>query len=88
MYWGTHALLKYGYSKFSLEILEYCSPEIVIEREQYYIDLYKPEYNILKVAGSSLGRKTLEATKAKISAAKLGVKPSSVALIKLRAHLA
>lgn len=82
------ALLKYGYSKFSLEILEYCSPEIVIEREQYYIDLYKPEYNILKVAGSSLGRKTLEATKAKISAAKLGVKPSSEALIKLRAHLA
>jgi group I intron endonuclease len=82
------ALLKYGYSKFSLEILEYCSPEIVIKREQYYIDLYKPEYNVLKVAGSSLGRKISEAAKAKISAAKLGVKPSSVALIKLRAHLA
>lgn len=82
------ALLKYGYSKFSLEILEYCSPEIVIKREQYYIDLYKPEYNILKVAGSSLGHITLEATKAKISAAKFGVKPSSETLIKLRTHLA
>jgi len=82
------ALLKHGYYKFSLEILEYCSPSIVIEREQYYIDLYKPEYNTLKVAGSSLGHKTLEATKAKISAAKLGVKPSSETLIKLRMHLA
>jgi len=81
------ALLKYGYSKFSLEILEYCSPEIVIKREQYYIDLYKPEYNILKVAGSSLGRKLSQATKAKISLAKLGVKPSSETLVKLRAHL-
>jgi hypothetical protein len=40
------AILKYGYSKFSIEILEYCSPEICIEREQYYIDLLNPEYNI------------------------------------------
>lgn len=49
------ALLKYGYSAFSLHILEYCSPNDLIPREQYYIDLYKPEYNILKVAGSSKG---------------------------------
>jgi group I intron endonuclease len=51
------ALLKYGYSKFKLEILEYCEPSILIEREQYYIDLLKPEYNILKVAGSLFGYK-------------------------------
>ena len=49
------ALLKYGYSDFSLLILEYCEPDLCIEREQYYINLYKPEYNILKLAGSSLG---------------------------------
>jgi hypothetical protein len=49
------ALLKYGYSVFSLHILEYCSPNVLILREQYYIDLYKPEYNILKIAGSSKG---------------------------------
>jgi hypothetical protein len=29
------ALLKYGYSRFKLEILEYCDPSNVIEREQY-----------------------------------------------------
>lgn len=51
------ALLKYGYSTFRLEILEYCNFELLIEREQYYIDLLKPEYNILPIAGSSLGFK-------------------------------
>lgn len=51
------ALLKYGYSSFKLEILEYCNPSEVIAREQYYIDLLKPEYNILKVAGSLFGYK-------------------------------
>jgi len=40
------ALLIYGYINFSLEILEYCDINFRIEREQYYIDLLKPEYNI------------------------------------------
>jgi len=31
------ALLKYGYSNFSLDILEYCEIDALIEREQYYI---------------------------------------------------
>jgi len=47
------ALLKYGYSAFSLYILEYCNKEDLISREQYFLDLYKPEYNTLKTAGSS-----------------------------------
>lgn len=66
------ALLKYGYSNFSLDILEYCSIENVIRREQYYIDLLKPEYNILKVAGSTLGFKHSEETKAKMSISNTG----------------
>ena len=56
------ALLKYGYSNFSLHILEYCSKNECIKREQHYIDLYKPEYNILKKAGSSHGFKHNEST--------------------------
>ena len=59
------ALLKYGYSKFSLEVLEYCSKENLLNREQYYLDLLKPEYNILTTAGSSLGYKHKEETIAK-----------------------
>jgi group I intron endonuclease len=43
----ARALIKYGYSNFQLDILEYCEPTNCIEREQYYIDLLKPEYNIL-----------------------------------------
>jgi group I intron endonuclease len=61
-----NALLKYGYSNFSLEILEYCNKIELIKREQYHMDLLKPEYNILKKAGSNIGFKHSEATKAKI----------------------
>jgi hypothetical protein len=38
------ALVKYGYSSFKLEILENCETNILIEREQYYLDLLNPEY--------------------------------------------
>jgi len=51
------ALLKYGFSNFTLEILEYCNEENILEREQYYMDLLKPEYNIVEIAGSTLGYK-------------------------------
>lgn len=51
------ALLKYGFYNFTLEILEYCNKENVLEREQYYLDLLKPEYNIVERAGSTLGYK-------------------------------
>jgi hypothetical protein len=40
-------------SASACEILEYCDSSNVIEREQYYIDLLNPEYNILKTAGDS-----------------------------------
>jgi len=51
------ALLKYGYSKFKLEILEYCSAKDLAIREQYYMDKFSPEYNVLKIAYSHLGYK-------------------------------
>ena len=51
------ALLKHGYTSFRLEILEYCDKLNCIDREQYYIDFIKPEYNLLSKAGSSFGYK-------------------------------
>jgi len=66
------ALLKYGYSKFKVEILEYCDRSDLIKREQYYIDLLKPEYNILQKAGSSLGYKHTKESLAKISRTSAG----------------
>lgn len=61
------SLVKYGYSNFSLEILEYCEPSAVVLREQHYFDLLKPDYNILKIAASSFGLRHSKETKAKIS---------------------
>jgi len=63
------SLLKHGYAKFRLEILEYCSTDKLIQREQFYFDKYNPEYNILKLAGSPLGYKHSEAAKTLISIA-------------------
>lgn len=60
------SIIKYGFSSFTLEILEYCSASLSISREQYYLDFLKPEYNILKKAGSSLGRKHSDEAKAKM----------------------
>jgi len=68
------ALLKHGYSNFDLDILEYCDSKDLLKREQYYIDLMNPEYNILKKAGSPLGFKHREETIAKMSISKAGEK--------------
>lgn len=50
-----HALLKYGHENFTLEILECCPISELLEREQYYLDFLKPDYNVLEFAYSSLG---------------------------------
>jgi group I intron endonuclease len=64
------ALLKYGHKNFSLDILEYCPNTKLLEKEQFYLDLLIPEYNILKYAYSLLGFKhsqfNIEKFKAKI----------------------
>lgn len=57
-----NALLKYGYSNFTLDILEYCEGVDPVLREQFYFEILKPEYNILQQAGSSLGFKHSEKT--------------------------
>jgi group I intron endonuclease len=78
------ALLKYGYSAFRLEILEYSSIEGLIGREQFYMDKYEPELNILKVAGSTLGFKHSEATKELMSQLAKGRILSEETLLKMR----
>lgn len=80
------ALLKYGHSSFKLDILEYCSPNFLIEREQHYFDQLKPEYNILKVAGSSFGFKHSEVTIKIMRLAKLGSKHSEFTKFKIAAN--
>lgn len=68
----SRALLKHGYSGFKLEILEYCAPEKCLEREQYYLDILNPKYNVLLTAGSPQGRVHTEEARKLMSEAKKG----------------
>jgi group I intron endonuclease len=68
------SILKHGHSIFRLEILEYCEPDNAVTREQHYLDLLKPEYNILGTAGSPLGFLHSVESIAKMSEAKKGNK--------------
>jgi group I intron endonuclease len=63
----SRALIKYVYSNFSVTILEYCDKSDLFIKEQYYFNKLNPQYNILKIAGSSRGFKHSEETKTKIS---------------------
>jgi group I intron endonuclease len=50
------------------------SKEVLIEREQHYIDELDPFFNICKVAGSPLGVKHSKETRRKMSEAHKGKK--------------
>jgi len=59
---------KYGEHNFKFEILEEIrnlDGNILLEKEQYYSDNLKPEYNLLKIVKSCLGYKHSEETKEK-----------------------
>jgi hypothetical protein len=45
---------------------------LILEREQFYTDILKPNYNILKIAGNLLGFKHSKETLSKMSLAKSG----------------
>jgi group I intron endonuclease len=63
------SLLKYGYSGFSLEILEYCEVSELLTREKHFMVLIKPEYNIsMEPSHPFLGRNHSDETRAKLSA--------------------
>ena len=65
---------KYGEEKLKFEVIEFCEEENLLKREQYYLDLLKPKFNILKIAGRSTGYKHTEETKSKNSSAHIGNK--------------
>ena len=68
---------KHSADNFIFEIIEECDKEKLIEREQYYIDLYgsyKSGYNSTPKSGSNLGRKCSEETIKKMSVVLIGNK--------------
>ncbi len=67
---------KYGAEKMMFFIIEYCDIDILVVREQYWIDILKPEFNIMPNAGSHLGFKYTDESKEKMRQVKLGKKAS------------
>ena len=87
-----NALLCHGYSSFSLTILNYIdvsnlsldeAKTLILQSEQHYIDTLRPKYNILKIAGSLLGREHSLKTRRLMSIAKKGKSFSNEHKIKL-----
>lgn len=74
---------KYSEESFEFSEIEFVEKENLISKEQYYFDLLKPEYNICKIAGSTLGVKASEEAKQKNRLAHLGKRPSLETLAKL-----
>lgn len=62
------SILKYGLNNFAFLILQFCEKDenICLGLEQHYLDLYHPDYNILRLAGSSKGFKHSPETIAKL----------------------
>lgn len=66
-----NACNKFGIENLSFCILEECegSKEILLIREQHYLDVFKPEYNLNPLAHSCLGVKHTEETRRNVSRA-------------------
>ena len=68
---GSHILqkawIKYGEQAFKFQPLITCSQSMLLHYEQQFIDQWKPEYNICKIAGSALGTTRTDAFKIKCS---------------------
>lgn len=73
---------RYGKDCFEFSVIEQCDSFSVIEREQYYIDTLRPEYNMAGSAGSRLGVKHSQEARRKISEASKGRKRSPEAIKK------
>lgn len=78
-----HAWNKYGELSFLFEIIEECEKDKLIEREQYWIDILKPEYNICLIAGNTSGRKMSPEAIEKMRKRLIGLKRSKETKIKM-----
>lgn len=78
----SRAIFKYGWNNFKFDIIELCEKDKLIEREQFYLNLYNPfsdnnGYNILRNCSSNgwFGHKHTDDTKKLMSEKKKGFIP-------------
>lgn len=64
-----HEFNMFGAEAFDFQILEECSPETIITREQWWLNFIKPEYNVQPNAGTCRGRVHSEEAKSRMSEA-------------------
>jgi len=72
-----NAIAKYGLENFTFAVVEFCDREVLLGREQHYLDILfslpaNLRYNFNPTAGSSLGYKHTEGSKAQMSDSKSG----------------
>lgn len=72
---------KHGKKNFKFEILFTCPVSELMRIEQIFIDRYKPEYNILQKAYTSLGFKHTKETIKKLKIMRKGTRPVPLAYI-------
>lgn len=58
---------KYGQDAFHYSVLEYCTKEVRFEREQFYISMMKPEYNLTDNVVANEGHSPTQETRTKIA---------------------
>lgn len=64
---------KYGIDVLAFEVIELCDINNLIDKEQHYLDILNPKFNILKRAYSNLGFKHRKNSKARIKGKILSV---------------
>lgn len=89
---GDHASLvlqraydKHGVDALVFRLLLLCDPRDLLMYEQRAIDVFRPEYNICKVAGSRLGAKYTDEARARLSETRRGAPRSLAQLAHLQA---
>ncbi len=66
---------QFGINDLQFSIIEFCFKDQLREKEQYYIDLFAPPFNIAKIVGSSLGTKRSDMVKEKMRLSHVGQIP-------------
>jgi hypothetical protein len=83
---NAHA--KYGENAFDWEVIQFVEDKTkLIQKEQFWIDFFKPAYNKRKIADSCLGVKRSNESRLKMSIAQTGKKQSEETKAKRSAAL-
>lgn len=88
----TNAWHKYGRDNFIFEVLEYCEKEKLVEREQYWMDMYNAYdknfgYNLRIDAESNRGLPPSKETRIKLSVSNTGLKRSEETKRKIKERI-